>query len=351
MNNLVTGATGLLGSHIVERLVRDGERVRCLVRKTSDTDFLDTLDIEKVYGDIRDPDSLGAAFKGIDVVYHCAAKVTDWGPWEEFEKTIVQGTKNCLEASLQAEVKRFLYVSTEGVYGYHLRHPRPIDEMTPFAKGVNRWDYYGRSKILAEELVWRFAHAKGMSVTVIRPGWIYGPRANFPFNRAIRLVLSPLTVLIDGGTNLLNLVHAEDVADAAVFAAGQEIANNQAYNVHNDEKVTAKQFFDKIAPLIVRGKSVNRSIHYSMAYAFAALLEIWGRLRGEATPPLLTRYAVVGVSCNNIFDAEKAKRELGWYARISFEDGIRGAIEWCLRTPGKKRTRGIMGDHYEIIQR
>ena len=131
VSSLVTGATGLLGSHIVEQLVRAGERVRCLVRKTSDTSFLDTLNVEKVCGDITDPDSLGAAFRNIDVVYHCAARVTDWGPWEEFERTIVQGTKNCLEASLQAGVKRFLYVSTEGVYGYHLRHPYPVDELTP----------------------------------------------------------------------------------------------------------------------------------------------------------------------------------------------------------------------------
>jgi len=131
MKNLVTGATGLLGSHIVEQLVREGEKVRCLVRKTSNTSFLDTLNVEKVYGDITDPGSLIAAFKDIDIVCHCAAKVSDWGPWEEFERTIVQGTKNCLEASLQAGVKRFLYVSTEGVYGYHLRHPYPVDELTP----------------------------------------------------------------------------------------------------------------------------------------------------------------------------------------------------------------------------
>lgn len=340
MSSLVTGATGLLGSHIVEQLVREGEDVRCLVRKTSNTSFLDRLNVGKVYGDITAPDSLGPAFKDMDMVYHCAAKVTDWGPWEEFEKTTVQGTRNCLEASLQAGVKRFLYVSTEGVYGYHQRRKQPVDELTPLCRRCFPWDYYHRAKILAEELVWRFAQARGIPVTVIRAGFIYGPRANFPFRRAIRLVQSPLLALIDRGTNLLNLVHAEDVANAAILAARKEVASNQIYNIHSDERVTAKQFFDKITPLIVRGKIVSRSVGYSVAYAIATILEVYAHLRGSSNPPVLTRYAVVGVSCKDVFDAEKARRELGWSSRIPFEEGITEAIEGCLQTRG--------GDHKSL---
>jgi len=335
MKNLVTGATGLLGSHIVEQLVREGEKVRCLVRKTSNTSFLDTLNVEKVYGDITDPGSLIAAFKDIDIVCHCAAKVSDWGPWEEFERTNVHGTRNCVDAALQAGVKRFLYVSTEAVYGYHRLRENAIDETAPLADCFRRWDFYDQTKVLAEELVWRLAHSRGLGVSMIRPGWIYGPRDRFSLKRLIRFVQSPLVAVIDRGANLLNLVHAVDVANAAILAAREKVACNQVYNVNSEERITAKNFFDTLVSLVIKGKTMIRSIDYSIAYAIATIMEMESRFRGTDAPPLLTRYAVVGLSCKNTFVVDKAKRELGWYPQIPFQEGIREAIEWCLQTLGE----------------
>src|SRR5438094_666540 len=82
--HLVTGATGLIGSHLVEQLLAQGERVRALVRPDSDTGFLRTLPVELVHGDLAQPASLPAAVAGADTVYHCAARVTDWGSWDLF---------------------------------------------------------------------------------------------------------------------------------------------------------------------------------------------------------------------------------------------------------------------------
>ena len=84
--NLVTGATGLLGSHIAERLVQAGQPVRVLVRATSDTSILDRLGVEKIVADLANPASLAAACQGVKVVYHAAARVGDWGPWAEFQR-------------------------------------------------------------------------------------------------------------------------------------------------------------------------------------------------------------------------------------------------------------------------
>src|SRR4051812_18984910 len=103
--NLVTGATGQLGSHIVEQLRLAGETVRVLVRPGRDLTFLQSQGVEILEGDLRDPATIGNAIKGATIVYHCAAKVSDWGPWHEFEEEAVTGTRNVVAACLLAKVK------------------------------------------------------------------------------------------------------------------------------------------------------------------------------------------------------------------------------------------------------
>ncbi|MCH7485005.1 MAG: NAD-dependent epimerase/dehydratase family protein, partial [Chloroflexi bacterium] len=86
MQTLVTGATGFLGSHIADSLIERGDSVRALVRPTSDTSYLESRATEFVVGDITEPDSLPAALSGVEVVYHAAANVSDWGPWSDFKR-------------------------------------------------------------------------------------------------------------------------------------------------------------------------------------------------------------------------------------------------------------------------
>src|SRR5262249_61703358 len=115
--NLVTGATGLLGSHIVEQLRKQGKSVRVLLRRGADRSWLDTQGVEYVQGDVTDPVSLRQACEGVDVVYHAAARVGDWGPWEEFQRITIDGTQNLVDAGIAAGVRRFVHVSSISVYG------------------------------------------------------------------------------------------------------------------------------------------------------------------------------------------------------------------------------------------
>jgi nucleoside-diphosphate-sugar epimerase len=132
MKVAVTGSTGLVGSHLVECLLEQGHEVRALTRKTSDTSHLKTTGAEIVIGDVKDYDSLKPLVQGIDIVFHTAAKVMPgWGKWEEFESCIVKGTENMLNASIEAGVSRFLYFSSEDVYGENLFGDTPADESTP----------------------------------------------------------------------------------------------------------------------------------------------------------------------------------------------------------------------------
>ncbi len=139
--NLVTGATGLLGSHIVEQLCQRGRPVRALVRSTSDTTWLETMPVEIVCGDVTDAQSISRAVQGVKVVYHAAARVGDWGPWHEFQRITIDGTENVISAAERAGVQRFIYISSISVYGYVDGEGASFDETAPLGYGLYRWAY------------------------------------------------------------------------------------------------------------------------------------------------------------------------------------------------------------------
>src|SRR5512146_942901 len=118
MMNLVTGASGLLGSHIVEQLRLRGRPVRVLVRRGSDRKWLETQGVEFAEGDLNDRASLERACAGVENIYHSAARVGDWGPWEEFVQYTIEGTRNLAEAAEKAGCHRFLHISSISSYGH-----------------------------------------------------------------------------------------------------------------------------------------------------------------------------------------------------------------------------------------
>ena len=125
---LVTGATGLLGSHIVERLIAQGYTVRALVRPSSRTAFLDEIGVDVKRGDLTDPAACERALDDVALVFHCAAKVGDWGSWKEFQLGCIDATRTLAEASSRAGVDRFVHISSTSAYGHPPDQPTPIDE-------------------------------------------------------------------------------------------------------------------------------------------------------------------------------------------------------------------------------
>src|SRR3954447_2971301 len=168
----ITGATGLVGSHAVEEALKRGFRVRALVRETSDTRWLDAWGDEKVPGDLEDVDALRRGVDGVDWVFNCAAKVGDWGTLDEFRRLNVEAFGHLLEAAVDARVERFVHVSSLGVY--EGRDHFGTDETVPPA--AESLDAYTRSKVEAEELALHYYEAKGLPISIVRPGFIYGPR-------------------------------------------------------------------------------------------------------------------------------------------------------------------------------
>src|SRR5262249_25364195 len=154
------------------------------------TSFLRQLGVELATGDMQDTASLRKAVAGADIVYHCAARVSDWGPWRDFEKETVHGTRNLVEACLAEKPGRLLHVSSISVYG-HVKNPKEkLTENSPLGQHLWMWDHYAKSKILAEDEA-----RKCPQHTIVRPSWIYGPRDRVTIPRvakAMRIGNAPL---------------------------------------------------------------------------------------------------------------------------------------------------------------
>lgn len=327
--NLITGGTGLLGSHIIEQLRKRDQPVRALVRAESNTAWLKTQDVELVTGDLADAESLRNACQGVTCIYHAAARVGDWGPWHEFQTYTIDGTRKLVEAAIGSGVKRFIHVSSVSAYGHGNPHGKVFTEADPLGQDMYRWAYYSRAKVAAEEIVWK-AHREGkLAVTVIRPSWIYGIRDRASIARQVDAIRTGKMKIIGDGKNKLNVVYAGNVALGAILAAENDQAIGEAYNCSSDGDLTLEQYYNAIADALGEPRP-KKHIPYGLAYSLAFLLECWGHLIGKKTPPLVTRYSVWLMGRRCFFSADKARRELGWKPEVTYEEGIPMTVKWYL---------------------
>ncbi|MBI3407197.1 MAG: NAD-dependent epimerase/dehydratase family protein [Planctomycetes bacterium] len=328
--NVITGATGQLGSHIAEQLRAAGEHVRALVRPGSDTRFLSEIGVELAAGDLADPASIRRAVAGASIVYHCAARVSDWGPWSTFENEIVAGTRNFVAACNAENVGRLLHVSSISVYG----HPKlpagsQITEETPLGQHHWLWDYYPRAKVLAEEEVHKFAG----DWTIVRPSWIYGPRDRITIPRVVPALSENRVPIIGAGDNLLNIIYAGDVAAGVILAANNPNAVGQAYNLCSEGEVTQKDLIDSLTDTLELPR-ITKHVPFFLAMRFAFLKELFARMLRRKQPPTITRRAIYLIGRPPRFSIEKAKAELGWRPRVPVREGVPLALAWYFEATG-----------------
>jgi nucleoside-diphosphate-sugar epimerase len=335
--NLVTGATGQLGSHIVEQLRSAGESVRVLVRAGRDQAFLRGQGAEIIEGDLRDPEAVGRAVKGASIVYHCAAKVSDWGAWRDFEEEAVTATRNILAACMLTKVSRLLHVSSISVYGHPKAltpGPSPgvpgegrITEDTPLGQGFWMWDYYPRAKLLAEEIAREFP-----ATTIVRPSWLYGPRDRVTIPRVIPALLEKRVPIIGSGDNFLNIIYAGDVARGAILAANHPGAIGQAYNLCSAGEVKQKDLLDALTDALSLPRVIKHAPYWA-AIRFAFLKELFARMMFSTKPPTITRRAIYLIGRSTQYSTQKAKAQLGWTPQIDIREGVRRTLEWFVSQP------------------
>ena len=325
---LVTGATGLVGHHVVERLRRDGWTVRAFVRDPARAGALSRAGVELATGDTLEPTGFARAARGCDVVFHTAAAVTPSGGWEAFRRPNIDGTRNAIAAAAAAKA-RLVHVSSVAVYGGTERYRggnRTTDEDAPLAELPNR-AFYARSKRDSEALVLQAHDAGRLWATAVRPDVIYGTHDRQFVPRLARLLRRGVVPLVGGGRTTLAVVHAANVADGMVRAAVTEVAGGRAYNLANDFDVTVEEFF-RLGSIGIGVKMRQIPVPYVLARAALGVFQL-------VAPVLLgTRFNAVGaatldfISRDNPFSSERARRELGWDPPVRPEDGVPEAFRW-----------------------
>ena len=318
---LVTGATGFVGSHVADALIPRGDAVRALVRPSSDTAHLEKLGIALVRGEMTDSAALATAMEGVDIVVHCAAKVGDWGPVEEYRAVNVRGLECLLAAASGKQLQRFVLVSTLGVYA--ARHHYGTDETEPLPE--QHIDGYTQSKVEAERLALSAHRTMGLPVTILRPGFVYGPRDRTVLPRIAKRLREGSVIYIAKGKHALNTTNVANLVDAILLACASPAAVGEVFNVTDGEFVSKKRFFAAIADGIGAAQP-TRSVPIWLARILAKWREGKFRRENRPYPPRITQAQLKFAGLNLDFSIAKARMKLGYRPRVSFDNGMREAL-------------------------
>ena len=302
MKVLVTGGSGFIGSHVVDKLKSKGVNVR--VYDTVMPTF--RKNIEYYQGSILDKTTISFALSGVDAIMHLAAvaDVKDVFNDPYYAEAInTRGTINVLEAARKSKVKRVIYGSTTWVYSEV--EENEVDESAPLHAPIH---LYTATKLAGEYYCQTYSKLYGLEVTILRFGIPYGPRARdeavIPIFVRKALNGQPLAIAGDG-SQFRKFIYVEDLAEGNV-AALQSIAKNKIYNLDGKERITIKQIAETIQKIL-------------------------GDVEIKYVPSRLGDFSGKEVS------SELAKRELGWKPKVSFEKGLRKYIEWYKRREEQRK--------------
>jgi dihydroflavonol-4-reductase len=319
MKKLVTGSTGFIGSAIARELIKDGEEVKVLIRKTSDTRNIDNLDVERVYGDIRDSDSIKMALKNCDTLYLTAAYFAHWAPDPKLLYEVnVGGTKASLKAALEAGIEKVVYTSTNNAIA--ASGPIPANE----EKAFNYWeagDHYSMSKYIAENEA-RIFITRGLPVVIVNPTLVIGINDLKPTpsgQMIIDVVNQKMPGYIDGGVNIIDV---EDVARGHILAAKKGRVGER-YLLGN-RNITVYDYLKLIADIAgVKPPAVK--LPYPVALALGHIFELGAFITKK--PPVVTASEVRIGKMTEWYDCSKAVNELG-LPQTPIDMTIRKAINW-----------------------
>lgn len=320
MNALVTGASGFLGSHVARLLAERGDRVRVLVRPSSDLRAVRDLPVERVTGDLRDAASLDRALAGVDSVFHVAADYRLWAadPAEIYESN-VGGTRNLLAAAQRAGVRRFIYTSSVATVAVHRPGRLPDEDVD--SRLDEMIGHYKRSKFMAEQEALRAA-AEGAPVVVVNPTTPVGPGDWKPTPTGkliVDFLNGRMPAYVETG---LNVVPVEDAARGHLLAA-ERGAIGRRY-ILGGRNMTMREILEALAQ--ATGRSAPRvRLPHAVAMAAAYADTAWSRMLGRAP-----RIPIDGVrmSRHRMFvDATRAARELNFTAGPA-EEALARAVRW-----------------------
>jgi dihydroflavonol-4-reductase len=320
MTSLVTGASGFIGSHLVDSLLKKGHTVRCLLRKSSSTVWLRDLPIEIVYGDLFDTTALHEALRGVDYVYHSAG-LTKAKAKGDYFRANTEGTRNLLVAAAQnaTQLKRFVLLSSQTAAGPSPSKV-PITETSP----AHPITTYGKSKLAAEEECRKVPPT--LPYTIVRPPAVYGPRDKdvFEFFSTMNKGLQPMAGFHE---KYISLVHVKDLVRGIIMAGESPKSVGETYFISSNTIYGWREVGD-VARRALGKKALRVRIPEAGIYAISAFAEVFSLFSSK---PALINFEKARDMVQDYWtcDSSKAGRDFGYSQEINLEEGIRDTIAWC----------------------
>ncbi len=321
---LITGGTGFLGKRLVEGLVREGYPVRVLARKLSNIEPLERLGVEIFYGDVGDKESLTRSFDGVDVVVHAAAGTS--GRKKDCETGTIQGTRNILEVSGNKKVSKLIYISSCSVYGVaDYKTDQVVTEKSALEKYPTKRGDYSASKQQAENFVAEATGKNEFPIVILRPGTVFGPGGDLFTPMMGFSLMKKAFIVIGNGKFELPFVYIDNLVSAVITTIQNEKANNQTFNVVDDEKITKKQYIDQVMKKLYP----NAFVVYFPYMLLSAI--IWGQeilFRILKRSPFLTRYRLISSQRNVRYDNSKIKATIQWSPVIKMDEAVDAILKF-----------------------
>lgn len=325
MRTFVTGATGLVGRHVVARLLARGDEVVALARPGSDTTALVRAGCTLFRGGLEeDPAELVVGMRNCEALVHAAALVGQRTSRARYHALNVRGTAGVLSAAAAAGVRHAVHVSSVAVYG-DLRGSITEDRWQE--KAIPAAAFYARSKREAEEAAWRHDGTAGMRVVAVRPALIFGEHDRHVAHRLDRLVRRRVLPLPDGGRRTPPLVYAGNVAKGIVAALERPEVAGYAYNLAHDHDMPLAEIVRTWCR--IRRIPVPRmpAVPGALLVGAAVAVDVLSRSVPGIDLPGVTRPARL-MRIDNPYDSDRARRELGWTELVPLERALERTSAW-----------------------
>ena len=317
MKALITGATGFIGSHLVEKLLKRGDEVSCLVRKTSNLKWLEGLDIKLINGDCSDKTSLSNCVAGYDYVFHLAG-LTKTRCKEDFYSVNTKGTENIIKTVVEnnPEIKRFVYLSTLSAFGPQLNSNLPRENSKP--RPVSD---YGKSKLQGEDVV--SGYMDKVPVSILRPAAVYGPRDKEFFLLFKFMKRGVMPYWGDGHTSL---IYVDDLVDAIILTAEKDNAIGKTYFISDGMVYSNNEVINTIASAL-NVKVYKIRVPKSLLSTIGFFGEGISKIIGKST--MINRDKVKELMFTEwVCDITNAKNDLCFKPKVGIKEGIKWTADW-----------------------
>jgi predicted dehydrogenase/nucleoside-diphosphate-sugar epimerase len=316
-NILVTGANGLIGRHLVRRLLQEGNRIRLFVRRKPEAEWMNDANVEVFLGDLGDPAAVDLAVKGTEIVYHVGAAMK--GSAHDHERGTVCGTQNVVDSVLWHNVQHLVYISSLSCL--HAAAARRADVMTenwPIEPFPTKRGAYTQAKTAAEKIVLDAVRDRHLRAVLLRPGRVFGPGMTLLTPEVARRIGNAFIVLGDG-TRELPLVYVEDVIDAILLAAETSEFDGSVFHIVDGTRITQNQVVrDYISKNVKKAKVIH--VPVALVYSLALCVELLAKVLKRSAP--LSRYRVNSALARMQFDCSRAENDLGWRPRVGVASGL-----------------------------